>query len=538
MLLAIGIGVVPRLRALLSPLLNTVAMIPPLAILPVLFIVLGLEETSKIALIVIGVAPCVARDLALRVGELPKEQLIKAQTLGASTWQLVLRVVLPQLWPRLIDALRLSMGSAWLFLIAAEAIASTEGLGYRIFLVRRYLAMDVILPYVVWITLLAVLVGLAAAAAARARISLGGARALMATVSVRNVWKEYGAQVVLENLHLEIADHEFVTIVGASGCGKTTFLKMLLGMEQPTRGQMLIDGEPIRPEPDPDRGIVFQRYSLFPHLTVLENVMLGLELKGAQVRRPAVRRRAARGARRRRSPCSSPSGWRTARDQYPAQLSGGMQQRMSIAQSVICKPKILLLDEPFGALDPGVTADMHELILKLWAENRMTIFMVSHDIQESFSLGTRLLTFDKLRHDPQAPEAYGASVTYDMPLTAPRRHRCAAWRVARDAPEPRACAVQRLAGQPRRTVSLCRSHESTAGSADRRRGARGGGRRDLPARRRARNPAPVDPIAATTGSNRTLTGTQRHRRPRRAFTGTRRCAASSPTRSTMRRARR
>jgi NitT/TauT family transport system permease protein len=161
MLLAIGIGVVPRLRALLSPLLNTVAMIPPLAILPVLFIVLGLEETSKIALIVIGIAPCVARDLALRVSELPKEQIIKAQTLGASTWQLVLRVVLPQLWPRLIDSLRLSMGSAWLFLIAAEAIASTEGLGYRIFLVRRYLAMDVILPYVVWITLLAVLSDLA-----------------------------------------------------------------------------------------------------------------------------------------------------------------------------------------------------------------------------------------------------------------------------------------------------------------------------------------------------------------------------------------
>jgi NitT/TauT family transport system permease protein len=161
MLLAVAIGVIPRLRALFSPLLNTVAMIPPLAILPVLFIVLGLEETSKIALIVIGIAPCVARDLALRVGELPREQIIKAQTLGASTWQLVLRVVLPQLWPRLIDAMRLSLGSAWLFLIAAEAIASTEGLGYRIFLVRRYLAMDVILPYVVWITLLALFADLA-----------------------------------------------------------------------------------------------------------------------------------------------------------------------------------------------------------------------------------------------------------------------------------------------------------------------------------------------------------------------------------------
>ena len=238
----------------------------------------------------------------------------------------------------------------------------------------------------------------------------------MATVSVRNVWKEYGSQVVLENLRLEIAEHEFVTIIGASGCGKTTFLKMLIGMEQPTRGQILIDGEAIRSEPDPDRGVVFQRYSSFPHLTVLENVMLGLELKAAKFA-GRLFGSARRRARDEAIAMLESVGLAPARDRYPAQLSGGMQQRMSIAQAVICKPKILLLDEPFGALDPGVTADMHELILKLWSENRMTIFMVSHDIQESFSLGTRLLTFDKVRHDPQAPEAYGARVTYDLRLT-------------------------------------------------------------------------------------------------------------------------
>jgi NitT/TauT family transport system permease protein len=146
---------IPYLRATFASTIAALAMIPPLAILPILFIVVGLGETAKVTLIVIGIAPCIARDIAMRVGELPPEQLIKAQTLGGSTWQLTLRVVLPQMWPRLIDSLRLSLGSAWLFLIAAEAIASTEGLGYRIFLVRRYLAMDIILPYVAWITLLA-----------------------------------------------------------------------------------------------------------------------------------------------------------------------------------------------------------------------------------------------------------------------------------------------------------------------------------------------------------------------------------------------
>lgn len=148
-------GLIPYVRTTLAPLVSVIAVIPPMALLPVLFIVFGLEEVSKVTLIVIGITPFLMRDLALRVEELPTEQLIKAQTLGASTWQIILRVVLPQILPRLIDGLRLSLGPAWLFLIAAEAIAAQNGLGFRIFLVRRYLSMDVILPYVAWITLLA-----------------------------------------------------------------------------------------------------------------------------------------------------------------------------------------------------------------------------------------------------------------------------------------------------------------------------------------------------------------------------------------------
>ncbi|NWA02333.1 ABC transporter permease [Pseudomonas gingeri] len=153
--LGIAAGALPLFGAPLSPLLVVLSMVPPLAILPILFIVFGLGELSKVMLIVIGITPILARDLEQRAREIPVELLIKAQTLGASTWTLILRVVLPQLLPRLLISLRLVLGSAWLFLIAAEAIASEDGLGYRIFLVRRYLAMDVILPYVVWITLLA-----------------------------------------------------------------------------------------------------------------------------------------------------------------------------------------------------------------------------------------------------------------------------------------------------------------------------------------------------------------------------------------------
>ncbi len=157
--LAVGVpnGLVPWFGAFWSPAIRALSMIPPLAILPILFIVFGVGELAKVMLILLGTAPFLMRDIEQRVRELPREQLIKAQTLDATSWQVALRVVFPQVLPRLIDGVRLSLGSAWLFLIAAEAIASTDGLGYRIFLVRRYLAMDVILPYVAWITFLAFL---------------------------------------------------------------------------------------------------------------------------------------------------------------------------------------------------------------------------------------------------------------------------------------------------------------------------------------------------------------------------------------------
>lgn len=237
----------------------------------------------------------------------------------------------------------------------------------------------------------------------------------MSMISVRKLWKEYGDQVVLENVSLDVKEHEFITVVGASGCGKSTFLRMLLGQERPSRGEFIVDGKPLPDEPGPDRGIVFQRYSVFPHLTVLENVMLGLELERAPLLGKLFGRQRGE-ARERAEAMLDEVGLHHARDKYATELSGGMQQRLSIAQSVIKQPRILLLDEPFGALDPGISADMHRLILRLWQEHHMTIFMVTHDIKEGFDLGTRLLVFDKVRLDPQAPNAYGATITYDIPL--------------------------------------------------------------------------------------------------------------------------
>ena len=158
LIFGLSIGFIPHIRAMIAPYLASFSLVPPITILPILFIVFGLGETSKVALIVLGTAPVMIRSCAQSVMSIPREMIIKAETLGASVWQMLTRLVLPQALPALVASIRLALVPAWIFLISAEAIASTSGLGYRIFLVRRYLAMDVILPYVIWITLIAFII--------------------------------------------------------------------------------------------------------------------------------------------------------------------------------------------------------------------------------------------------------------------------------------------------------------------------------------------------------------------------------------------
>ncbi len=158
--LGLGMGMFPGANAAVNPFVTFLSMIPPLAVLPILFITFGVDELAKVVLIIVGVFPLIARDIRLSVLALPSEQVTKALTLGASEMQLAFKILLPQIMPRLLQAIRLTLGAAWLFLIASEAIAASEGLGYRIFLVRRYLAMDIILPYVLWITLIGISIDL------------------------------------------------------------------------------------------------------------------------------------------------------------------------------------------------------------------------------------------------------------------------------------------------------------------------------------------------------------------------------------------
>lgn len=233
----------------------------------------------------------------------------------------------------------------------------------------------------------------------------------MSFVSITDVWQQYGGRSILERVNVTVEQGEFISIVGASGCGKSTFLRMLLAEERPYRGTISIDGGPTATEPNRERGVVFQKYSVFAHMTVRDNLIAAESfatpfgrLRGA-ARRTATERAEAMLGR---------IGLNHVADQYPMSLSGGMQQRLAIGQAMTAKPRILLLDEPFGALDPGTRVQMHDFLMELRAETQMTVFMVTHDLDEAFKLGDRVLVFDKPRWDPHDPGLFGATITYDF----------------------------------------------------------------------------------------------------------------------------
>jgi NitT/TauT family transport system ATP-binding protein len=202
----------------------------------------------------------------------------------------------------------------------------------------------------------------------------------------------------LEPIDLAVADNDFVTILGPSGCGKSTLLRLVAGLDRPSTGRIVLDGAPVR-EPGPDRGMVFQSYTLFPWLTVADNIGFGLREKGVarERRNEVVREWLGR------------IGLTGFEHHYPKQLSGGMQQRTAIARALANDPAILLLDEPFGALDNQTRALMQELLLGIWERERKTVLFVTHDIEEAIFLASRVVVMTA------RPGRIKADVAIDLP---------------------------------------------------------------------------------------------------------------------------
>jgi len=208
-------------------------------------------------------------------------------------------------------------------------------------------------------------------------------------LSIRNVGKTFPGvsrqappTEALRPVSLDVADNDFITVLGPSGCGKSTLLRLVAGLEEPSTGEILLDDVPIR-GPGADRGVVFQSYTLFPWLTVRRNICFGLREKGVALaeQREISDRFIAR------------MGLQGFEDHYPKQLSGGMQQRVAIARALANDPKILLLDEPFGALDNQTRLLMQELLLDTWEAARKTVLFVTHDIDEAIFMANRVVVF-------------------------------------------------------------------------------------------------------------------------------------------------
>jgi ABC-type nitrate/sulfonate/bicarbonate transport system ATPase subunit len=202
--------------------------------------------------------------------------------------------------------------------------------------------------------------------------------AKLSVSGVRKVFDSRGGEVVaLDGVDFEIAEKEFVTVIGTSGCGKSTLLSIIAGLEEETEGEVLVDGEPVY-GPGRDRGVVFQSYTLFPWMTAQKNVEFALQ-----------------GSRRERSEVAREHlelvGLEGFADAYPSQLSGGMRQRIAIARALSYKPQVLLMDEPFGALDAQTRQLMQELLTTIWEEHRLTVMFVTHDIDEAVFLSDRVL---------------------------------------------------------------------------------------------------------------------------------------------------
>ncbi|HYK87651.1 MAG TPA: ABC transporter ATP-binding protein [Acidobacteriota bacterium] len=209
-------------------------------------------------------------------------------------------------------------------------------------------------------------------------------------VELRNVTVRFGSFTALNEISLTIPDipnqGEFITILGPSGCGKSTLLNLIAGFLRPTSGEAVVKGQPVQ-GPGRERGMIFQQYSSFPHLTVLQNVMFGLEINRRQLGLDrAARRSKAEGL-------ISEVELAEHMHKYPHQLSGGQQQRVAIARSLAMEPHILLMDEPFSALDEPTRLEMQELVVKLWHRIHPTIFCVTHSITEAVYLGSRVWIF-------------------------------------------------------------------------------------------------------------------------------------------------
>ncbi|CAE7860251.1 unnamed protein product [Symbiodinium microadriaticum] len=468
--IVIGIlmGCYEWLEALLLPPLSLLSYIPGTAMYAVFFAIVSTGEPLFVAMISFGIMPILTKSIYLSAKhDVHDEEINKAYTLGASNFEVAWNVVTPQIMPKLLDSVRLQIGPAMVFLIAAEMLTAQVGFGYQMRLRSRMLDMNIVYDYLLILgeeVMKEVTIKVPEALAkeflklaekcsddmgnagcndyempntqdSRDLIDMAGAdncgkRPWMNNIvlDIKNVSQWFGDNRVLHELNLQVVRGQFMALVGGSGCGKSTLLRAILGTVPQKAGEILIDGNPVK-GPNRNVGVVYQRYGLYQFLTAEQNVAFGPMLDETSL----LQR------------CFMPWSWWPQRKKhleearefltkfklghahkhYPNELSGGMQQRVAIAQALIMRPKILLLDEPFGALDEATREELQQMLLILYQENveavkankepPWTVVIITHELDEAFYVSDRVIGLSKSwNRNGLRGEHNGATIVWDQ----------------------------------------------------------------------------------------------------------------------------
>ena len=356
---------------------------PVVAFVPLTILWTGTGDAQKFLIIFIGTFFQQVLLIMDNVKSVPRHFIDLGRTLEMPEWRILQRIVLPSAMPAIWDSMRISLGWAWTWLVVAELVAATSGLGYRITTAQRFFQTDLIFGYLLILGIL----GLATdqvdeirrpAALPSSRGCLMAEPKLVIAGLGKTFRTDRGETVALKDVDLAIDENEFVALVGTSGCGKSTLLAIAAGLETHDAGAISIDGEPIT-MPGLDRGVVFQSYTLLPWLTALGNVEFALKAAGTP-------RHEATGIAQPISPWSGSKGSRRVSER----AFGRHEAARRHCPGAQLSPKMLLMDEPFGALDALTRHHMQELLTAIWEKHRLTVLFITHDVEEAVYLSDRV----------------------------------------------------------------------------------------------------------------------------------------------------
>lgn len=394
--LALGLatGLSDWAERLLDSSIQMIRNVPHLALIPLVILWFGIDETAKIFLVALGTFFPIYLNTYHGIRNVDPGLVEMARSYGLSGFALFRQVLLPGALASILVGVRFALGLMWLTLIVAETISASSGIGYLAMNAREFLQTDVVVLAIVLYALLGKLADSAARLLERVWLRWNpayqrtGGRLMTAaeklpggaSLDVRGLSKSFGQRRVLEGIDLEIPPGQFVAVVGRSGCGKSTLLRLLAGLDTASKGQVLADGRPLAELREATR-LMFQEARLLPWKKVLDNVTLGL---------PRTWRDQAREA-------LVAVGLAERADEWPAALSGGQKQRVALARALVHQPRLLLLDEPLGALDALTRIEMQRLIEGLWRQHGFTVLLVTHDVSEAVALADRVLLIEEGR---------------------------------------------------------------------------------------------------------------------------------------------